>query len=101
MRISPIYKNYTQDYNSTHLENQASLKAEEARAKMKDQENRKTNNHENMMQGEIGRNEYKLNKNVRWGGDVKEHINRKLFGLKNNRNLDNRPMMQSLYQIFL
>ena len=34
-----------------------------------------------MMQHEIGANEKQLNKNVRWGGEVKEHIDRKLFRL--------------------
>ena len=42
-------------------------------------EDMKNNNHETMMQREIGTNEKQLNKNVRWGGDVKEHIDRKLF----------------------
>ena len=40
-------------------------------------EDMKNNTHETMMQREIGTNEKQLNKNVRWGGDVKEHIDRK------------------------
>ena len=30
----------------------------------------------------MGANEKQLNENVRWGGDVKEHIDRKLFRLE-------------------
>ena len=44
-------------------------------------ENKKNKNHETMVQHEIGTNEKQLNKNVRWGGEVKEHIDRKLFRL--------------------
>ena len=45
-------------------------------------EDKKNGNHETMMQHEIGASGKQLNKNVRWGGDVKEHIDRKLFRLE-------------------
>ena len=59
------------------------MTSEKIRALMKHRnEDMKNNTHETMMQREIGTNEKQLNKNVRWGGDVKEHIDRKLFGLE-------------------